>query len=63
MYFNDIHGTSKEEQIRAWSIEQSIEMLREAQLDSTTKAHIDTAARIEEFIKNGESEKAEGPKS
>lgn len=53
--FNDIRSASKDEQIRAWCLEQVIDFAR----DSTTandKSVIAAAARFEKFIIEGSSE-------
>jgi hypothetical protein len=47
--FDDIHGASKDEQIRAYAVERAIEM----GYTDTAESLIYRAGKIEEFIKNG----------
>lgn len=52
--FSDITGTSKEEQIRAYSLEQAIESFGYEESPDGVKL-IDRATLFEDFITNGKS--------
>ena len=47
--FNDVIASTKDEQIRAWSVEQAIEFNRDTPINNV----IGFAASIEKFIKEG----------
>lgn len=49
--FRDVSAASKSEQIRAWSIEQSIDMQRGMIVEDEDV--IKLAKRIEEYVNNG----------
>lgn len=54
--FHDIRGCSKEEQIRAWSVEQAIDLNREGLNNGwacTNDSLVDMAAAIEKFVRDG----------
>lgn len=61
--FSDVRFATKDEQIRAWSVEQAIEVLRE-QISScgvliNDEKVVDLAVKIEDYVKNGKPEEAE----
>lgn len=57
MNFSDIAAASKDEQIRAYAIEQSIESSRYVPPQRMTEDKmLERAAKIEAFIKNGKKE-------
>lgn len=47
--FDDVHGATKDEQIRAYAVERAIEMGE----SSTAESLLYKAQKIEDFIKNG----------
>lgn len=48
--FRDVIASSKDEQIRAWAVEQAIEFYPEGAHESKI---VQAAAKIENYIKNG----------
>jgi hypothetical protein len=49
--FRDIQAASKDEQVRAWAIEQALEYRKPMDADTTL---LNTASCIEHFVKTGE---------
>jgi hypothetical protein len=50
--FADVRLASKQEQIRAWSVEQSIDLLRDAPLPM--QSIIEMSKMIEDYVTNGD---------
>lgn len=53
--FRDVIASTKDEQIRAWSVEQAIEYVREM-LDAGLHVRgglLGTAVQIEDYVRNG----------
>ena len=52
--FRDINATTKDEQLRAWSVEQALDSVSGVQHAFSTKNLVERAAAIEAFVKDGD---------
>ena len=56
--FRDVSAASKDEQLRAWAVEQALE--KHSHANPRDEHLIRTAAEIEDFVKNGTKENTDG---
>lgn len=57
--FNDVHATNKAEQIRAWAVEQAVDIARTVVPEGGSVNIVDMAAELEQYVKTGKKDKEE----